>query len=251
MADESFSGFFAECAKSPKQCALAAKNQTATQLESQFWDFLETVKYDPVRSGTEAIDYDMIKDLVVASLYGPRNWPTLATALSDLMNTNNATALLAYHQTISGTVSETTTQDANTGIECGDKDVARVLSREEFMPIVHKKYNISRTIADSLMFSDMACAQWKMHAKERYGGDFHVKTRTPLLFIGNTWDPMTPYQSAQNMSVGFSGSGLIEQKSYGVSPSTFKTLLKLCYTKSHMIACLIGTTLGLHYPRSS
>lgn len=220
MADESFSGFFAECTKSPQQCTLATKNQTATQLESQFWNFLEKVKYDPVRSGTETIDYDMIKDLVVASLYGLRNWPSLATALSELMYKNNATSFLAYHRIISGTVSETTTQDANTGIECGDKDVARVPSRQEFMPVVHKKYNISRTIADSLMFSDMACAQWKLNAKERCSGDFHVKTRKPLLFIGNTWDPMTPYQSAHNMSVGFTGSGLIEQKSYGVSSHT-------------------------------
>jgi hypothetical protein len=217
MADKSFSGFFEHCAASPKTCALANKNQTAVQLEGQFWKFLEKVKYDPVRVGTEAVDYDMIKNVVIASLYGPKTWPSFAKALNELINKSNASAFIAYDKSILDTASTTVTQDANTGIECGDKDVKPVCSRKAFMTVVNEKYNISRTIADSLMFSDMACAQWKMHAMERYGGDFHVTTRSPLLFIGNTWDPMTPYQSAQNMSAGFKGSGLIEQKAYGVS----------------------------------
>lgn len=215
MADESFSGFFKHCVESPT-CPLASKNHTAAQLESQFWNFLYKVKYDPVRVGTDIVDYDMIKNVVVASLYGPSSWINLAKSLGDLFNKNNATTLIEYEKKIRGNVQASVTPDANPGIQCGDKDIKRVTSREDFMPVVNEKYNTSKTIADSLMFSDMACAQWKMDAKERYGGDFHVKTKKPLLFIGNTWDPMTPYQSAHNMSSGFDGSGLIELKSYGV-----------------------------------
>ena len=63
----------------------------------------------------------------------------------------------------------------------------------------------------------MLCAQWPFEAKERYSGDFNVKTRTPLLFIGNTYDPATPAASARNMSASFEGSGMLERNGYGVS----------------------------------
>lgn len=60
-----------------------------------------------------------------------------------------------------------------------------------------------------------ACAQWPYNAKERYQGDFQVKTKNPVLFIGNTGDAHTPLVSAYNVSSGFEGSSVLEIDGYG------------------------------------
>lgn len=62
----------------------------------------------------------------------------------------------------------------------------------------------------------MIATQWKLEAKERYTGDFRVKTKHPMLVIGNTYDPTTPLRSARNISESFEGSVVLEHGGYGV-----------------------------------
>lgn len=54
-----------------------------------------------------------------------------------------------------------------------------------------------------------------MPAQEQYHGDFQVKTSKPLLFVGNTGDPVTPIIGAWNMSSGFEGSVVLEHCGFG------------------------------------
>ncbi len=56
---------------------------------------------------------------------------------------------------------------------------------------------------------------WPIRAKEIYSGPFGVTTSAPILFVGNTFDPITPYTNAAASSALFPGSGLIHQNSFG------------------------------------
>ena len=229
MADEAFSGFFKGCVDAKQACPLARHNMTASALENQFWKTLFKIKYAPLRSGTQIVDYYTIKNAVTGTLYSPAQFPVLAKALDDMYSGNLTTILAMGSAGAADTADVGITPEANQGIQCSDKAV-RASNRKALMPTVEKKFDISRVLGDSRIFSDMACAQWQMEAKERYEGDFQVKTKNPLLFIGNTYDALTPYQSAFNMSSGFEGSGAIEQLSFGVcfylsSVSTGKVLI--------------------------
>lgn len=62
-----------------------------------------------------------------------------------------------------------------------------------------------------------ACAQWKIEPKERYTGDFNVKTKSPVLFIGNIFDGLTPLVSAKNVSSTFEDSVVLTVNGWGVS----------------------------------
>lgn len=81
---------------------------------------------------------------------------------------------------------------------------------------------------------NMQCTQWKMSAKEHYIGDFRVKTRNPVLLIGNTWDRATPFVSAQNVSDALEGSVLLRRNGYGASaPRSSYDWLKLTQCPQH------------------
>lgn len=65
--------------------------------------------------------------------------------------------------------------------------------------------------------SGYLCAQWPFEAAERYEGSFlGVETKNPILFVGNTYDPVTPLASAHNVSAGFVGSVVLQHDRYGV-----------------------------------
>ncbi|KAJ2970511.1 hypothetical protein NUW58_g9672 [Xylaria curta] len=60
------------------------------------------------------------------------------------------------------------------------------------------------------------CAQWKLEPRERYTEGFAgVKTRKPLLVIGNTYDSATSIKSARNISETLEGSVLLEHGGFG------------------------------------
>lgn len=106
--------------------------------------------------------------------------------------------------------------DAMVGIRCGDQ-IPRFESVHDVLPGMQRRENLSRFLGDFEAPADTICGQWKVHAKGAYTGDFQVKTRNPLLFVSNRYDPVTPLISARNMSQGFEGSGLLVQEGHGVS----------------------------------
>jgi pimeloyl-ACP methyl ester carboxylesterase len=69
---------------------------------------------------------------------------------------------------------------------------------------------------------DQACASWPAHAAERYAGPWDRRTAHPILVIGTTHDPATPYQSAVALSHQLARARLLTVDGYGhtAGPST-------------------------------
>lgn len=65
----------------------------------------------------------------------------------------------------------------------------------------------------------LTCSTFSWHAKEVYKGEFgHTKTKTPILFIGNSYDVSTSMHSVHAMEDLFEGSVAVEQHGFGVCP---------------------------------
>ena len=60
-----------------------------------------------------------------------------------------------------------------------------------------------------------ACAQWPVLARDRYTGPFNRPTAAPILVVGNTVDPATPYQDAVAMSHDLANARLLTVDGYG------------------------------------
>ncbi|KAH8898034.1 TAP domain-containing protein [Thozetella sp. PMI_491] len=209
--DKVFHAFVNGCVSSPEQCALASGNVTAAELKHNLLQKLNDLKYNPIVLGSSIVDYSRVQSTIATTLYFPALWPVLSVGLHGVL-TENATEVEILDNALAGRT-DSKAIEYLAGIECSDK-TARATKRSEIAPFVDQLF---KTPA----FSDIQtnvfawCANWKMEAKERYSGDFHVKTRNPILLIGNTFDPATPLVSARNVSAGFEGSVVLQHNGHG------------------------------------
>ncbi|KAG4222370.1 hypothetical protein PC116_g29156, partial [Phytophthora cactorum] len=209
------------CVEAGEKCELAkGNNKTAAELEQTIWDLLETVKYRPIALKTFILDYNNVKSLLVQALYDNSLWPLLARVLNAILTEQYDLVNDIYEALMPTTdidiFKESQQPQVISAIHCSD-NMVRSKTFDDFAPAIERLYNISKIIGDGVIFLNSACAQWKIEPKERYTGDFNVKTKSPVLFIGNTFDGLTPLVSAKNVSSTFEGSALLTVDGYGHS----------------------------------
>ncbi|KAI0382532.1 alpha/beta-hydrolase [Hypomontagnella monticulosa] len=220
-SDKEFSAIFTSCVENREKCALAQGNsKTAAELEQEIWDLLDDLKFHPISVRNFLIDYATVKGLITQALYDSASWPALVQTLSYVVNgqlEEIGQLLDAIGITnITDIFPQIAQPQSLTGIHCSDTQV-RTEKFEDFVPVVEKMYDTSRIFGDALVFLYAACSQWKIEPKERYTGDFNVKTKHPVLFVGNTHDGLTPLVSAKNVSSTFEGSVVLTVDGYGHS----------------------------------
>jgi hypothetical protein len=224
--DMVFSQFFKACVEAPEHCALArSHNGTAQELEATAWRILEQLKYRPIPWQGGILDSANAKIMIRPSLYAPARYPALAKLFDALfaMDLDRIAVEYANVQALAPTIlSSGTGDDASFGIHCADKKM-RFDNIDDVLPTVDELTQTSRLMGDLASTFPMTCAQWKFASKERYEGSFTgLNTRVPMLVIGNTFDPATPFRSAQNVSAGFENSVLLQHDGYGVSDPACK-----------------------------
>lgn len=216
--DDSFSGFCEGCISHPDACPLAG-NLTAAELEDKIYAFIDAIKFEPLVFQGTLITYSLVKPFIARQLYFPHLWPGLASTLHGVM-TGDVSVLANF------AAPTTTTEEAEEpvpnfdeallGIKCSDM-LSYTDDLDDKRDVFKGRLEISRIGGDSADMMVARCSQWRMPAKERYDGDFDIRTETPMLIIGNTYDPVTPLASARNLSETIETSVLLQQDSYGVS----------------------------------
>jgi hypothetical protein len=221
-SDKEFSAIFSTCIADPDRCILARRNKTAIELEQAVWSLIDTIKFRPIPIGNFKLDYSTLKAIIVDSLYSTFSWPRLTLLLDLLLAGNINDALPVIKSFLVQTDADKQMVNAVFGIHCSDR-TTRTSSFDDFMPAIDRLYNTSKFMGDIQPYTSMTCAQWKMEAKERYNGDFHVQTKNPVLLVGNTYDAFTPVVSAYNVSSGFKDSVVLEINGHGVSNHSPRT----------------------------
>jgi hypothetical protein len=165
-----------------------------------------------------------VKAAIVGALYKPMLWPTLAAYLRQVLD-GDGSGLAALTQMFAGSgVTGTSVFPDNSArerlqaIRCSDT-AFRTNNLADVMPLVENFYQQSEISGDYWTVEQpLVCTQWPFRAKEVYSGRFeNITTRHPILFIGNTFDPVTPLVSARNASAAFVDSQVLVQNGYGVS----------------------------------
>lgn len=207
-----------QCVEAGDRCALSQVSATATELETTLWHLAEELRISPITVNTTIIDYNFILNLYYISIKESYIFQQVAQVISNILNRQDLEAVVELSQSMIGSLA-LGNPDAIYGILGSDK-FPRYAQIEGVMPDIKYMAQTSTRFWGLTAASATIVAQWPFVAKERYGGDFHVKTKNPILFVGNTWDPSTPAASARNMSAAFAGSVMFEQHSVGVSNRT-------------------------------
>lgn len=227
--------FYTHCAKAGyPRCVFAndAGNTTSEELQTRAHSIIDGLLHNPLpvlHPYAEVVTYSDVKNVIFAALYSPiQAFPLVATVLRDLERGDGsivAQLLRSYHQPQCPGMSiadpqpvrngSTLAHDATIAIGCGDGDPQQWVTKEIFREHYHNLTKLSPTIGPMWALYRGHCIHWTVRPLYRFTGPWSGNTSHPLLFIGNSADPVTPVRSARKFVGRFHNAGLVEQGSAG------------------------------------
>ena len=261
--DKAAKSFFTLCYQAGQQrCAFHGNSSDADEIERRFFRLLENLKMHPIlvsdptlTSAPALIGWqDLITYFLEALYNSATNFPILALILSELEN-GNATTLgatlgrLSPYPPVDPSFKQYSPEQARTQIACIDSNGQyKASSFNEYVNFVHLMAN--QSFYGGLLWASgfgSPCAgldikppisqAFNGKSSSNYVGMLMVKlieylgtvsannTNSPILFIGNTLDPVTPLTSAKQMASQFKGSALLIAEGIAVGHDTALLLL--------------------------
>ncbi|KAK6541962.1 hypothetical protein TWF694_007735 [Orbilia ellipsospora] len=241
-ADEAFSRFFPLCFKAgPKRCTFAEGAKSTSDLINRFNNMtikLNAREYEATKSPAASIVERVLNDFyskIFMSLYAPHNWWQLADWLvkvEELITPKNpanwplAEVLGAWDNVTAP--AEETEEDSSHGdvahipadvhahipfqpgwggleqVKCSD---SRNISGSVISPQEEERwYKTSRLAGSSGLSAKVTCIKWQVRPAWEWYGPIGGSTATPILFVGNHLDPVTPFESAERAAKLFKGA---------------------------------------------
>ncbi|PYI03012.1 hypothetical protein BO78DRAFT_400161 [Aspergillus sclerotiicarbonarius CBS 121057] len=235
-ADAALDSFFEYChTAGPTSCPFARGHGGPEDLKFRFEQLLTNLTSSPIAvaasggRGPEIITYSDVTLLVKNSLYSPlKSFEFVAQVLADLEHGNGSSFAdfkikakkwngppscdpSSKHCKVPGE----SDSEAAMNIVCTDGPGIDGIPKEVFRSYWHTLRGQSKAIGDFWAEIRMSCIRLQTRPEWRYDGPFTGNTSHPLLFIGNTYDPVTPLQNAYAMARGFPDSIVLKQNSVG------------------------------------
>lgn len=164
------------------------------------------------------------KAVIMQALYAPRDKLSIVAtglvAVESLVSNLTQENVTALEETINGKPGAPSQQDDwFAGNTCSDQNnIMRNVTVKELWPITSVLQHTSYIGADSMVANLITCLGWTIYPKETYQGPFGGPTENPILFVANSWDPVTPIYSAFKGANIFTKAEVLTQNEPGVSP---------------------------------
>ncbi|MET9774705.1 alpha/beta hydrolase [Streptomyces sp. NPDC006367] len=190
-----------------QRCALGESTEAVVEAALAFETVLDETPL-PTSDGGE-LDGDELLDAVIGSLYSQRFWPALLVGLEALTD-GDGDVLEELAKTLGqrGTggdtddgsddeTDESNANDAFKAITCDDSsDRYTVADVERGMP---EFLEASPLFGPGLAWSTLACTGWPVPGEAPHP-EVSAPGAPPVLLVGNTGDPATPYEGAARMA---------------------------------------------------
>ncbi|CZR62825.1 uncharacterized protein PAC_12722 [Phialocephala subalpina] len=224
--DKAAASFFTYCYEAGSLCAFNNNAINATQIEQRFFKIFEDIRQspilisDPLLAFTPVlIAYQELKSYFFNALYDANtNFPTLASVLTDLEQRNGTSLGVASGRLFVGAPANYTDDtyllgQVRTQIACMDANGRFNMStfekyEDHVQFLLNQSFYGGNTIA-SVVGTPCGGLRIKSPQSQMFNGSVSAnKTSSPILFISNTLDPVTPLHSAK-MSSQFGGSAVL------------------------------------------
>ena len=144
---------------------------------------------------------------VAAALYSKSTWPDLKDGLANAFNGDGTVlvqlANLLLERNADGTYANLV--DANTAISCVDRPWPRSLAAGRRRPSAAGR--AAPLFGASIVWGNLPCAYWPVAAAPPVA--VKAAGAAPILVVGTTRDPATPYRSAQALAADLSSGVLL------------------------------------------
>jgi pimeloyl-ACP methyl ester carboxylesterase len=192
------------CAATPAQCEFAAAvpGSTKDSLAARIKAIMSSLDTNPIRDADGKVIVNgptMLSELTFRLNSGTRRWAALG---ADLRAAEGRTGSLMY------VIPDSDTQfnAANVAVECADRVYPNSL------PLLRAR--LAKAVADAPLTGPgmaygppaydqthaPACMQWPAERRSRYTGPYHGRGSAPILVVGNTGDPDTPYRDSVTLA---------------------------------------------------
>ncbi|PBK86199.1 hypothetical protein ARMGADRAFT_1017465 [Armillaria gallica] len=217
-ADKVMQSFFDGCvAAGPDACAFYAS--TAEQISNNLDSLYDSLLIQPVPVVSPpfygVVDYTALRTAVWYALYSPYElFSILAEGLASLAAGNGTIIYEIQANVYDPSTGYDNSWDAGYAIACGDA-ANNTDSVADLFTYSHDVETLSTFYNSFLVTQRILCSGWKFHRGDIFTGPITGNTSYPILFIGNTADPVTPLSAAKKLSTAFPGSVVLTQNSSG------------------------------------
>ncbi|NJP53649.1 alpha/beta hydrolase [Streptomyces sp. SBST2-5] len=180
-----------------KGCPLG---DSVEEIEALVMEFEEELDDEPLPLGDDlALTGSMLLDAVVQSLYLETAWPALEVGLQQLAEGNGDTLFNLAEALGAGNGDGTWSdqQDAQTAITCADRSDR--YTPDQLLEHAAEFEEASPVFGASMLWGAMECTDWPVPGKAEHP-DVRAPGAPPILLVGNTGDPATPYEGAARMA---------------------------------------------------
>ncbi|KAF1912475.1 TAP-like protein-domain-containing protein [Ampelomyces quisqualis] len=221
--------FYTYCFNSgPEGCPLTTSNSTVSDVKDRVESILESIYHNPLALnsplGPEILTYSDVKSFFFSAAYSPQpGFPMIASLLADI-EAGQGDVLDQIQQSSRyrhiyscGSHPEFNFADSTPtySILCSDGIDQTHNTMDEFAEYWKLLDSISPTSGAIWSMLRMRCTAWKITSPTSFPGPFGANTSTPILFLSNTADPVTPLRSARLMHALFPNSGLLVSDTAG------------------------------------
>jgi pimeloyl-ACP methyl ester carboxylesterase len=221
-AQRTLEEFFRLCDAAGPDCALAGDSSGRFAALAERLRGDPTPITDPVTGDTFTVTYNDLIGLTLGALYAPFIWPDLAFILADLEQRLSPEVLgqrLAAIRTQLGLAAAPQEEYPNfvegpPGVGCSDSINPRSFETwQSAADAAEAKYGYFGRLWNWAL---SACHAWPSTAGEdRYLGPWTAQTSSPVLIVGNLFDPATPYQGAVTASELLPNAALLTYGGWG------------------------------------
>ncbi|MFF4751472.1 alpha/beta hydrolase [Streptomyces sp. NPDC002514] len=201
--ETAFQAFAKECVRQA-DCPLGGRGTTAAQVGDHLRAFFRKLDEHPIPAGDadgRTLGEALATTGVIAAMYDEAAWPQLREALTSALKKRDGAGLLAladsYYER-GGDGRYTNLMFANAAVNCLDLPPAFDTPEqvEKDLPAFEKA---SPVFGRGLAWAALSCGYWPVRAT---GGQHRIEARGagPIVVVGTTRDPATPYSWAESLS---------------------------------------------------
>ncbi|MEU0435196.1 alpha/beta hydrolase [Streptomyces sp. NPDC006290] len=210
--ETAFQSFAKDCVRH-SGCPLGDAGTSPDQVGRNLKAFFQQLDKEPIPAGDpdgRKVGEALATTGVIAAMYDETAWPQLRDALTSAMKQNDGAGLLAlsdsyYERDADGRYANL--MSANAAVNCLDLPAAfsGPDQVEQALPAFEKA---SPVFGEGLAWASLNCAYWPV----KNTGEPHrieAKGAAPILVVGTTRDPATPYPWAQSLASQLSSGTLL------------------------------------------